>query len=69
MWIEYIFKKPPKWVQKATDNYYNKCSIRPYDKIKHFKGRTYVYKIWFETITQGEIKIHYYRKKLKKVKK
>ena len=57
--------KPPRWVKKATNRYYDKCSVRPYDIIIHFKGKHFIYKVWFETIGQAQIKKHYYKKKRK----
>jgi len=63
MWIELSEKEVPKWVHKAGEKFYSKSRNRPYDKIKIFKGNTFIYKIWFECVGQGQIKWHYYKKK------
>ena len=55
-------KNAPKWVVKASDKFYSKKGVRPYDKVIFLKGKNHVYKIWYEMVGQGQIKIHYYKK-------
>jgi hypothetical protein len=55
-------KNAPKWVVKATNKFYSRCKVRPYNKVIFLKGKNHIYKIWFETIGQAQIKTHYYKK-------
>jgi hypothetical protein len=59
-------RKPPKWVYNASERWYHKQQIRPYDKIKYFNGKTYTYKVFYKAIAQGNIKPEYYRKRKRK---
>lgn len=52
----------PVWVHRASDNWKMGLQHRPYDRIKHFVGKNYIYKIHYKTITQGQIQEIYYRK-------
>ena len=62
--------KPPVWVKEAAEKIFYRNGIRPYDKVKIYYGNTFVYKVWFECITQGQIKIRYFkRKKIQKRKR
>ena len=54
---------PPRWVEKKAPAFYNRKSVRPYDKIIYFKGKNFKYKVFFKMIAQGQIDIIYYAKK------
>jgi hypothetical protein len=62
-WKELKEKDVPAWVKRATDRYCNRRRTRPYDETKHFVGRHYIYRIYFEMIGQAQIQRHYFRKK------
>ncbi|MEK6897745.1 MAG: hypothetical protein AABX28_00120 [Nanoarchaeota archaeon] len=55
-------KETPRWVVNASDKFYNSKEVRPYDKIIFLKGKNHIYKVWFQTIAQGQIETHYYKK-------
>jgi len=63
-WLPVI--KKPKWliknVNKYICNYEKKYKILPYNVIKHFYGKTFVYKVIFESQGQGFVKPIYYKK-------
>ncbi len=58
---------PPKWVINKSNGYYEyfckKYRHRPYDQIKHFKGKTFVYRVYYKTVAQGQIEEVFYAKK------
>lgn len=58
----------PRWVIKALNNYEQRCVGRPYNHVKHFVGRTFVYKVYFKMISQGHVEPIIWRK-LKRKKK
>ncbi len=58
--------KVPAWVKKAEEKWtmqlYRSGGLL-YGRRKHFAGKSFVYRIWFEMgYSQGEIIRHYYRK-------
>jgi len=61
-WSELREKDVPRWVRRKADAFYDRRGVRPYNKRRYYKGKTYIYKVWFEMIGQGQIKTHYYRK-------
>ncbi|MDI9395809.1 MAG: hypothetical protein QM426_10545 [Euryarchaeota archaeon] len=65
-WSELEPHEVPKWVQKAAEDfeilYHYKHGHKPYDVITHFTGRTFKYKVYFETFEQGKINLIVYRK-------
>ena len=61
IWIPLI--RPPKWVKNASDRWYDKQKERPYDKVKYFYGKTYIYKVFYECKGQGQIKDHFYKRR------
>ena len=64
-WIK--ISSPPKWVIHKTEGYdayfCNKYKQLPYDKIKVFKGKKFLYKVIYQTIEQGKIDYMYYVKR------
>mgnify|MGYP001560531294 CR=1 FL=1 len=60
-WIP--IRNPPKWVWKVYNNWERKLQTHPYDMTKHFVGKNYIYKVFCETIEQGRVELHWYRKK------
>ena len=52
----------PRWVEKAARNFEQSFANKPYDATKHFKGNTYVYKVSFPMIEQGQYARIFYRK-------
>lgn len=66
-WIK--ISKPPKWVIHKANGYYDyfgkKYGHRPYDRIKHFKGNKFIYKVYYRTVAQGQIEEIFYAKKRK----
>lgn len=63
-WLPLI--KTPKWLIKKTENYIyyyeKKYGTLPYNVVKHFNGKTFVYKVFYKTIAQGQLKTQYYKK-------
>lgn len=59
-WTE--LSNPPNWVKKAASNWYHSQRNRPYDRIKHFKGRHNIYRVYFERAGQGQTRWRYFRK-------
>lgn len=53
----------PPWVHNAKRKWIKTVHHCPYDMTKHFKGKTFIYKIYFKTIAQGQYKEIYHRKK------
>jgi len=64
MWIPLSENKTPKWVKNASFRYKDKCSVRPYDRMKYFKGKSFIYKVFYECVGQSRIKEHYYKKQI-----
>lgn len=56
-------KEPPKWVWKAYDRWKEKIATHPYDMVKHFVGKHYIYKVTHGTGCQGEAPITGWYKK------
>ena len=56
----------PNWVLNAAydfeNKYYTKHSHRPYDIITYFNGKTFKYKVSFETLEQGRINMNVSKK-------
>lgn len=59
-------KNIPKWVISASGKFWSdfekKHGHRPYDKIIFLKGKSHLYKVWFECVGQAQIEEHYYKK-------
>lgn len=54
----------PDWVKRAADKFeLHYSNGRPYDVTKHFVGRTFVYRVFYEAAGQGQVERHYYKKK------
>lgn len=51
----------PFWVRRVANSYFG-SGVRPYNKVVYVKGNHRVYKIWFETLGQANIKDHFYCK-------
>ena len=73
-WIRFItyfgWKKinnPPKWVINKAQGYYEyfikKYKMLPYFKTKYFKGKNFVYKVYYDAPSQGTIEEIYYARK------
>ena len=58
---------PPKWVMNKSNGYYGYFSKKyghlPYDQIRHFKGKHFVYRVYYKTVAQGQIAELFYAKK------
>jgi len=54
--------EPPSWVRNAFERYARRLPTHPYDVIKHYVGKNHIYKVYCETIRQGQIKEHWYVK-------
>lgn len=54
---------PPRWVRKAYDRWEEKLLTHAYGMVKHFVGKNYIYKVYCETVGQGQVELHWYRKK------
>lgn len=50
-------KEPPKWVEKAYSNWWTRLPIRPYNKMKHFVGKNFIYRVRHGQGLQGEAPI------------
>lgn len=63
-WVK--IKKPPKWLEKKVIQYWDSHTIKygtcPYNQTKHFYGKIFVYKVYYETMSQGTFRPIYYRK-------
>jgi hypothetical protein len=57
---------PPRWVVKKADAYYNRYSEkhgRPYGHVIYFKGKTFIYKVYYKVISvPGPTDQIYYKK-------
>ena len=65
-------RTPPEWVKDAAFEYSSGVrrswgANHPYDKSKIFYGKTYVYKVFYKTVAQGQVRPYFYRR-LKKQK-
>ena len=55
---------PPKWVEKAYIKWVGKLPTHPYNMTKHFKGKTFIYRVRHGMGAQGEAPIiGWYKKK------
>lgn len=58
---------PPKWIIYEVEKYYefycNRYGVRPYNKIKVFKGDNFIYKVVYKTLAQGNTKENFYVKR------
>lgn len=66
LWTKLKPQEVPNWVSNAAldfeDKYIKTYGHRPYDIITYFNGKTFKYKVYFETIEQGRIKINIFKK-------
>lgn len=65
-WMEgwRLIRTIPRWVDKAYDRWNVKRGVRPYNKTKHFVGKTFIYRVRHGMGMQGEAPIiGWYRKK------
>jgi hypothetical protein len=57
---------PPKWLEKKViqywDSYPKRHGCSPYNQTKHFYGKTFVYKVYYKTVAQGQFIPVYYQK-------
>ena len=57
---------PPRWVKRASEKYERaferRYGHRPYDIIKHFRGKNRLYKVFYECVAQGQIEDKWYWK-------
>ncbi|KHO53076.1 MAG: hypothetical protein QT05_C0009G0025 [archaeon GW2011_AR13] len=56
-------KNVPRWVRNASNRFYSRKGVRPYNKVIFLKGKNHVYKIWYEMLGQAQIETHYYKKR------
>jgi hypothetical protein len=56
----------PNWVSNAAHDfefkYFTTHGHRPYNIITHFNGKTFKYKVYFETLEQGRINMKVFKK-------
>lgn len=50
-------EEPPKWVLKAYDRWERRLPTHPYNMTKHFKGKTFVYRVKHGMGEQGSAPI------------
>lgn len=58
-------KKPPKWVLDVYEKWYDSQGVRPYNKVKYFKGKTFLYKFIHGMGRQGECPLISIEKRLR----
>ena len=65
-WERLHEKEVPKWVLNGShdfqDKFTKKYGHNPYDVTKHFVGITFIYRVFYKIITQGEYVPIYFRK-------
>ena len=61
-WVK--IENPPRWVIYKAKGYYkyfcDKYGHPPYDQRKTFKGKHYLYRVYYETIEQGRIRERFF---------
>jgi len=65
-WIRLSDEDVPSWVKKAEQRFYKRCAPRPYWVTKHFVGKNNVYKVYYESYSQGQCIPQFWVKKRRK---